>query len=47
MVWTCRAMKSRDRGRRRLQRRFMDIVKEDMERVSVIEGDGRCRVRWR
>ncbi|PME06485.1 hypothetical protein A8A06_13560 [Escherichia coli] len=35
------------RRRGRPQRRFMDVVKEDMQRVGVREEDARDRVRWR
>lgn len=35
----------RKRGRR--QRRFMDVVKGDIQKVDVTEEDARDRVRWR
>lgn len=34
------------RKRGRLQRRFMYVVKDDMERVEVAEEDAREKVRW-
>ena len=35
------------RKRGRLRRRWMDLVREDMERVGAMEGDEVDRVKWR
>lgn len=35
------------RKRRRPQRRFVDVVKEDMQKVRMIEDDANDKVRWK
>lgn len=36
----------RRRKRGRLERMFIDVVKQDIQRVGVTEKDARDRVRW-
>lgn len=38
---------TRSRKRRRTQRRFIDVVKEDVRRVGVTEEGARDRMTWR
>ena len=59
LVWTCKKERRRLRGEKddgdggarqkekKPRRRWMDLVREDMERVGAREGDEVDRVKWR
>ena len=40
-------MGAAERRRGRPKRRYMDVVKEDMQKVGVTEEDARVRALWR